>query len=250
MVQLLNEAQEEIRTAQAAEENQELRAQILHEANVTKDLRRFANDEGIVRDTIDIGKNKILEGPRKRNRPNRFAELKWTNGGKLATEASPNPAKKKGKKTEPVSDSRKSARKQSRQASTVEAEENVDEEREIDDDYIDDVEEDSGESTSEGEDQDDKDFVPDGTTPSKNYMRKQARALFLSEDQLGEEERYLTSLLTLDGSKIYTLTDLNDEDTLIRGLGLLYARRMGQKASKVPSIHIKVSLLTPTLVVL
>jgi hypothetical protein len=255
MVQLLNEGQEEVRTVQAAAEHQELRSQIVQEEKMAKDLRQLENDAFVVRDTIDIGNNIILNGPRKRVRTKFFKDIKWTNNGKSASEGTTKPSKsksdqkkrdvkaapvpKKSKTTKPAQ--QRSKTRGADDASDVDAELDFDEIGERDDDYVDDSGADSLESASENEEEGDNDFVPQDSTPSRKSQAKQARVLFLSENQLGEEERYLKSMLSLDGNKVYKLEDLKDENTLIRGLGLLYARRMGLKASKVPSIHIKVS---------
>jgi hypothetical protein len=76
---------------------------------------------------------------------------------------------------------------------------------------------------------------------SKDAECKRLLGLLLSEDQLGEEERHLMRLSSLNKSEVCTVEELDDEATLVGSLGLLCAHQVELKANHISSIHIRVS---------
>jgi hypothetical protein len=117
-----------------------------------------------------------------------------------------------------------------------------------DDDY--DSDEDSNLEDGD-EDSDDEDFlssemgdIPEHEPDSAKEKRKAlqaARNLMRDENQEHEDIRKLKLLLTADHSKVYTVSDLENAETLKLALELAYCARTGTTYDRPTSIHIQVS---------
>lgn len=251
IVTLLNEYQRHVRQAQEKPENQELISKIRDHDTRTKDLRELAKDARVVRDTIDLGTNNILEGKRRRQAPERYETIAWTAEGSRLKVKGPKKngllAKARSKFAKGAASLKKKGKSATSRAKTIgsvkgkgkgkakESDVEDDSEPSLDDNDSDYENYTEAESASQAGDEESD--AEDDTVKAK---LRRARALFRSENQLGEQEKVLKLLLSLPKDKVYDEKDLEDEATMVRGLELLYAHRIGMSTAKVPSIHIKV----------
>ncbi|KAI4648529.1 uncharacterized protein J4E79_010151 [Alternaria viburni] len=233
-VQVLNEYHLEVRAAQDDPENQDLLQMLLHERTVREQQRRDEKEaqsgaQAVADHNRDVDAENIIQPgtKRERKRPERFEDLKWSEGGARV-----------GTMTE--------AEREAQEAMLAELD--LDENdfpsssRSGRDDWVHDLDLADVATDSVFQVSDDEEDEDTGTwrpITEKQRARLEAKAARQARPEMTEAVRQLAEKLLDDYDRVYGEDDLKKDYLLTRALRLIHSKKTGLPFDSVQTVHIK-----------
>jgi hypothetical protein len=236
-VEMLNEYHQEVQAAQDDPKNQEV-MKMLRDERVANEKRRHEVEEVAQAATTTVHENfgsvldtnNIVETKRIRRQPERFEDIKWSDGGKRTGTVSEAERRNiedfiSGTDDDEEKDFLEVPKKPNYDP-WLNTELDFDDASEFEDSDLD--------------DSDVEEEVRERPLTDRQREKLDAKAAKHSKPKLDEASRQLAIKLLDDYDRVYTEEDLDQDVHLTRALKLIHAKKVGLAFDDVPSVHIKV----------